>query len=130
MVLETKRDHTATTFLHMVQSPQACLKGFSRNQDFHTPSISRHSYNGPANNKEVSSKDLTVLVIPSGQYPMPCHGETRSATDVVRRRIKVVSEHSAVETETERILARIASGASLDRPGAARVDADAWRGST
>ena len=41
-----------------------------------------------------------------------------------RRMKSVVREQAAVERETERILARMASGASLEREGEARVAAE------
>lgn len=117
-------------FLHIAQSPQSCPKGSNRNHDCHTPSTSRHSYRGPANSKVVRSKDLNASMIPNGQYPMICHGEPWSAAELLQRRTNVASEHKVVENDTERILARIASGASLDLPAAALVDADICKGST
>lgn len=90
----------------------------------------KHSYRGPANNRPVRSSDLVASLTPIGQYPMRCHGEIWSEMEVAWRRMKVVREHTTVENVTERILARIASGASLDRPTAALVAEDACSGST
>jgi hypothetical protein len=46
------------------------------------------------------------------------------------KRSSVAREHAVVDSETAVILARMASGASLERPGEARVCGEAYRGST
>lgn len=60
-----------------------------------------------------------------GQYPIKFHGETLREIGDLFTRTKVIKEHKAVERDTERILARMASGASRGRPATALVAGDA-----
>lgn len=53
-----------------------------------------------------------------------------AASQTWGKRCNVVREHAAVDSETAKIRARMASGASLERPGEARVWGEAYRGST